>query len=191
MDKFQNSLDIELWLNKDLIQRQNLLKTQFTSVLEDVGNSFPKEIFDKISTKSKGTKISKGNDLLGFPYLVLDLIRDFDPITGSNIRLLNWFGNGLFITILLGSKRENPIKEFIDLEFSFGLSENQWDYPDLILNQNLTTDEGKIAEANLGFYHWIKPIPVDPDLLVLNQNLCKSLKKILGILSLPAEKVRN
>lgn len=191
MDKFQNSLDIELWLNKDLIQRQNLLKTQFNSVLEDVGNSFPKEIFDKISAKSKGTKISKGNDLLGFPYLVLDLIRDFDPITGSNIRLLNWFGNGLFITILLGSKRENPIKEFIDLEFSFGLSENQWDYPDLILNQNLTTDEGKIAEANLGFYHWIKPIPVDSDLLVLNQNLCKSLKKILSILSLPAEQVRN
>lgn len=191
MDKFQNSLDIELWLNKDLIQRQNLLKTQFTSVLEDVGNSFPKEIFDKISAKSKGSKISKGNDLLGFPYLVLDLIRDFDPITGSNIRLLNWFGNGLFITILLGSKRENPIKEFIDLEFSFGLSENQWDYPDLILNRNLTTDEGKIAEAKLGFYHWIKPIPVDPDLLVLNQNLCKSLKKILGILSLPAEQVRN
>ncbi|MBA4302262.1 MAG: hypothetical protein C0433_19490 [Cyclobacterium sp.] len=191
MDKFQNSLDVELWLNKDLIHRQNLLKTQFTSVLEDVGNSFPKEIFDKISAKSKGTKISKGNDLLGFPYLVLDLIRDFDPITGSNIRLLNWFGNGLFITILLGSNRENPVKEFIGLEFSFGLSENQWDYPDLILNRNLTTDEGKIAKAKLGFYHWIKPIPVDPDLLVLNQNLCKCLKKILGILSLPAEQVRN
>lgn len=191
MDKSLNSLDIELWLNKDLIQRQNLLKRQFVSVLENVQNSFPKVIWDQLSAKSKGTKISRGNDLVGFPYLVLDLIRDFDPLNGSNIRLLNWFGNGFFITVLLGSNRKNPVLEFKNLEFSFGLSENQWDYPDLILNKNVTTDEKKITASKLGFYHWIKPIPVDPDPLVLRQNLCESLKKILGILSLPAEQVRN
>jgi hypothetical protein len=185
MDELQNSLDIELWLNKDLIQRQNLLKSQFISVLEGVENSFPKEIFDQLSAKSKGAKISKGNDLLGFPYLVLDLIRDFDPLTGSNIRLLNWFGNGFYITILLGGNRKNPVREFKNLEFSFGLSVNQWDYPDLILNKNVTLDEKKITASKLGFYHWIKPIPVDPGLSVFHQNLCESLKKILGILSLP------
>jgi hypothetical protein len=191
MDKFQNSLDIELWLNRDLIQRQNLLKSQFVSVLEDVGNAFSSEIFYKISAKSRGTKISRGNDLLGFPYLVLDLIRDFDPLTGSNIRLLNWFGNGFFISILLGNQRTNPIREFTDLGLSFGLSENQWDYPDLILRNNLTTDERKIAQANLGFRHWIKPIQVESDLTVFNQSLCECIKKILGILSLPEDQVRN
>lgn len=191
MDEYQNHLDLDLWLNKDLIRRQNLLKAKFIAVLEEVGNSFPKEVFDQISNKSRGIKISKGNDLLGCPYLVLDLVRDFDPLSGANIRLLNWFGNGFFISVLLGSKRKNPIREFKDLGFSFGLSENQWDYPDLILKNNLTTDDIKIAQANLGFHHWIKPIPVDPDPTVVKLDLCENLKKILGILSLPAEQVRN
>jgi hypothetical protein len=191
MDEFQNLLDLDLWLNKDLIRRQNLLKTQFIAVMENVGNSFPKEVLDQISNKSRGIKISKGNDLLGCPYLVLDLVLDFDPLTGANIRLLNWFGNGFFITVLLGKNRINPIRELKDLAFFFGLSENQWDYPDLILRNNLTTDERKIAQANLGFHHWIKPIQVESDLTIFNQGLCESIKKIIGILSFPANQVRN
>lgn len=182
MDSLQKSIDLNLWLNADLIQRQNLLKKQFIAVLENVANAFSSDDFRGISPKSRGIKISKGNDLLGFPYQVLDLIRDFDRENGVNIRLLNWLGNGFYISILLGKNRRNPIQEFQNLGFSFGLSENQWDYPDLILNHNLTEDVNKIRNTRLEFYHWIREFKVDPEPSIFQDNLKIEIKKILGIL---------
>lgn len=190
MEEFQKPLDLSLWLNADVFRQQNFLKRQFIHLLEEVGNSFSPDEFDGITLNSRGAKISKGNDLLGFPYQVLDLIRDFNAFNGVNIRLLNWFGNGFFVTILLGKNRENPIDSFLELGFSFGISENQWDYPDLILNKNQTVDPKKIAAAELGFNHWIKSFEIGPDPKTNSDLLAGELKKILGILRLPSEKSR-
>lgn len=187
MNGTQLTLDLELWLNADLFRRQNFLKSQFISLLEEIGNSFSANDFSEISKNSKGSKISKGNDLLGFPYQVLDLIRDFDPNTGINIRLLNWFGNGFFQTVLLGKNRLNPIESLLDLGFSYGLSENQWDYSDLILKQNQTTNQEKIKASTLQFHHWIKTYELKSEPRVNSEKLCEAIKKILGILILPSE----
>ena len=184
MDPLQQSLDLHLCLNSDLIERQNKLKNQFKTIFEGVGNSFNAEDFKKISAKSRGVKLTKGNDLLGFPYQVLDLIRDFDSDNGANIRVLNWFGKGLYITVLLGKNRKNPISELISNEFFFGLSENQWDYPDLILNKNLTRSVHEIDEWKLGFYHWIKEFEATTNPIDLKENLEIEVKKIIGILDL-------
>ncbi|MFN3998411.1 hypothetical protein [Algoriphagus sp.] len=184
MDFSKKPINLALWLDADLIQRQNELKAQFTSVLMEVENSLSAQEFHKISPKSKGTKLSKGNDLLGYPYQVLDIIRDFDPNNGANIRILNWFGNGLYITVLLGKGRKNPVTEFREIGFYFGLSENQWDYPDLILNKNYTGKEIEINEASLGFYHWIIVVDVNPNSFSLKAELTTLVKKILGILTL-------
>lgn len=183
-------MDLELWLDKKIIQRQNLLKALFKANLEEVGNSISLPELEKISPTSRGIKLSKGNDLLGFPYFALDLIRDFDPIKGLNIRLLNWFGHGFFITVLLGGRGQNPIHQILDLGFAYGLSEGKWDYPDLILNQNLTTDQSKISTSQLGFHHYIKELKLDstPNLQV--SQIVREIKKLLGILSLPTDGVR-
>lgn len=187
MDEIQAPIDLDLWLNADLIRRQNLLKSQLTAVLEEIGNDIPAHGLIRVSPNSRGMKISKGNDLLGFPYQVLDLIRDFDPAEGVNIRLLNWFGNGFFITVLIGKKRINPIKQFLEMDFSFGQSENQWDYPDLILTKNVTSDPDKISKSELEFHHWIKQIDPLPDPQTFVQYLSRQLKKIIGILELPKD----
>jgi hypothetical protein len=191
MEVPQKPIDLALWLNSDLIQRQNQVKTQFISVLMDVGNSFDVDGFSKISSNARGVKLSKGNDLLGFPYHALDLIRDFDPKNGANIRILNWFGNGLFVTILLGEKRKNPINEFLGCGFHYGLSKNLWDYPDLIWNKNLTSEVNEINGTELGFYHWIREFEVDSERNVLKEQLIDEIKKILGILVLSKEQSRN
>ncbi|WP_111669432.1 hypothetical protein [Algoriphagus litoralis] len=184
MDPSQKSIDLHLWLNKALIQQQNQLKNQFQLIFEAIGNSFSLAEFQKISPKSRGVKLTKGNDLLGFPYQVLDLIRDFDPNHGANVRILNWYGNGLFITVRLGKNRENPISALVSKGFSFGLSENQWDYPDLILNKNTTQSASKIKAWKYGFYHWIKEFEAKTNPDELKENLELELKKIIGILDL-------
>jgi hypothetical protein len=191
MESPQKPIDLALWLNADLIQRQNQVKTQFISVLMDVGNFFPADEFSKISSENRGIKLSKGNDLVGFPYHALDLIRDFDSKIGANIRILNWFGNGLYITVLLGKERKNPIKEFLECGFHYGLSENLWDYPDLIWNKNFTSEENEINGTELGFYHWIQEFKVDSQLCNLKEKLIIEIKKILDILTLSNEQSRN
>lgn len=190
MDEFQEPIDFELWLNAEIFRKQKFLRSQFIKVLEEVGNSISLQELEGISPKSRGFKISKGNDLVGFPYQVLDLIRDFDPENGSNIRLLNWFGNGFFVTILLGKNKKNHLLQFLNHGFSYGLSESQWDYPDLILNQNQTNSLEKILKSELGFHHWIKDIHLDSEQKALSFFLSEEVKKILGILRLPTEQSR-
>lgn len=183
MDSLLKPIDLGLWLDADLIQRQNLLKSQFKAVFGEVGNAFSQAELRNYSPKAKGAKLSQGNDLLGFPYQVLDLVRDFDPNSGVNIRLLNWFGNGLFLTLFLGRTRENPMDKLLNEGFAFGLSESQWDYPDLILNQNQTKNESEISAARTSVYHWIKAIPITEDPIPLSHDLVSEVKKILGILA--------
>ena len=187
----QDPLDLNLWLDSDLVRRQNLLKKQFVGILEEVSNAISNFELAKISQRSRGSKISKGNDLLGLPYQVLDLIRDFDSFDGVNIRLLNWFGNGFFITALMGKNRESLSERFLEEGFSFGLSENKWDYPDLILNKNQTDNPETIEESDLGFHLWIKPFEIlgNPTANVLA--LQEEVKKIVRILQVPGEQSRN
>jgi len=187
----QDPLDLNLWLNSDLVRRQNLLKRQFVNILEEVANSISNLELEKISQRSRGSKISKGNDLLGLPYQVLDLIRDFDSFDGVNIRLLNWFGNGFFITVLLGKNRKSLSAQFLKEGFSFGLSENKWDYPDLILNKNQTNKPETIEASDLGFHLWIKPFEILANSRVNVSSLQEEVKKILGILQVPSEQSRN
>ncbi|MBN7812671.1 hypothetical protein J0A68_17075 [Algoriphagus sp. H41] len=191
MEDLQQPLDLDLWLNRDLIRRQNFLKNQFISILEEVANAFPAREFQDLSQRPRGSKVSKGNDLLGLPYQVLDLIRDFDSLDGVNIRLLNWFGRGFYLTLLLGKERKNPVQPLLEEGFSFGLSENKWDYPDLILNGNQTRDAAAIRKNDTGFHLWIKALPIDANPQTNASTLRVEVKKILGILRLPGEQSRN
>lgn len=184
MDELQRPIDVELWLNQNLIRRQNFLKGQFIQILLEVGNSFSQRDFEYSALKPKAAKISRGNDLDGMPYQVLDLIRDFDSLEGANIRLLNWIGVGFFVTVLLGKDRANPIQEFLADGFLFGTSENKWDYRALILKKNYMDDAARISSTALGFHHWVKALPIVPDPNANVTVLIDQIKKILGILRL-------
>ncbi|GAA0881057.1 hypothetical protein GCM10009119_40270 [Algoriphagus jejuensis] len=191
MDDSIRPLDLNLWLDVDLIRQQNFLKSQFISILEAVANSVPLRDLEGISPRVRSSKISKGNDLLGLPYQVLDVVRDFDSVDGVNIRLLNWFGNGFFVSILMGKNRKNPILQLLQQGFSFGLSENKWDYPDLILNKNLSDDPKIIQRSDLDFHLWIKSVEIEKDPKATVASLCREVKKILSMLELPSEQSRN
>jgi hypothetical protein len=191
MNDLQRPLDLQLWLNEDLIRQQNFLKSQFISIYQEIGNAFIQHDFRGLAPNPSIPKISRGNDLNGLPYHVLDLIRDFDPIEGANIRLLNWFGVGCFFTLLLGRNRTNPIPHLLMEKFSFGLSDSQWNYVDLILERNQTVDPKVIVHSNLGFHHWIKPLEVVPDPGANVAIFITQIKKILAILQLAGQRKRN
>lgn len=184
MDAFQKPLDLDLWLNADLIQRQNILKNQFLAVLEEVSAAVSLEDLRLISTDSKGVKISKGNALLDFPFQVLDIIRDFDPNTGINIRLLNWIGVGFFSFVLLGAQRNNPAAIFLDLGYGYGLSDDKWDYENVVMKKNFTLDLSTIESSKLKFHHWFKPLDLPRQPTAVIDLFDDEVKKILEVLRL-------
>lgn len=184
MKKSTETLDLGLWLEGDLIRRQNILKEQFIEILEEVANAFPAREFETLSPRSRGSKVSKGNDLLGLPYQVLDLIRDFDAENGTNVRLLNWFGQGFYISVLLGKHQSNPLAQMLERGFSYCLGEDKWDYPDLIIHQNHTTNQELILRKGGEFHLWVKPFPIQENPKKNILALIEEIKKIIGILRL-------
>ena len=175
-------LDLHLWLDKTLVQRQNQLKTDFLNLFEQLGNTVPNEELTRFFSNSKGKKISKGNQLLGFPYLVLDLIRDFDLDTGCNFRFVSWFGHGLYFCVYLGKLMPQPDRLFIENGFQLGRNDLPWDLAaqvDWIQAGNKTPENQ--GEARL----WVKEIELVGEQANCLQILRDELKKIL--LANPAE----
>jgi hypothetical protein len=181
MNADQEELDLDLWLNQSLAQRQNQLKNQFIQLLEAVGNSISNEELITFFEKSKGKKISKGNDLLGFPYQVLDLIRDFDKESGMNIRLLNWFGNGFFVLIFLGSKISVKSDLLSNHGFQLGLVDDPWDFGALILEKKVSNSPILPLRQNDSFEIWIKELSIESKAELTSKILTVELKKILEL----------
>ena len=172
----KSDLDLDLWLDKTLVQRQNQLKTDFLDLFEQLGNSVTNEELTHFFSNSKGKKISKGNQLLGFPYLVLDLIRNFDLDKGCNFRFVSWFGHGLYCCVFLGKQMPQPDQLFFDNGFLLGRNDLPWDLAaqvDWIQAGNKNPENQ--GEARL----WIKEIELVGDQANCLQILRDELKKIL------------
>lgn len=184
-------LDLDLWLNRELIKRQNKLKSEFLFLLESIGNHFENEFLKSIHPQSKGKKVSKGNDLLGFPYQVLDLIRDFSPESGVNIRCLNWFGHGLYLFLILGNNNFHRNKALLESGFSFSLSESPWDYPEMILEKKITDKLTEIPDLENSLKVWLKSIPLKRDFQTNLNTITSEIKKVAEILYSPLERKKE
>lgn len=184
MTENSDKLDLDLWLNKQIIPRQNKLKAKFWEILAEVGNSVNSKKLTQIHPKNRGAKLSRGNDLLGYPYQVLDLIRDFETQEGLNIRILNWFGHGIFIFILIGREHPKaPVQQLSENEWAFDLSSSPWDYPEIILQGCSTHSPTAELFEKSTFYQWHKSISIPEDLVDAHAKILDELKKLIFLLS--------
>jgi hypothetical protein len=172
-------LDLHLWLDQALVQRQNQLKTDFLDLFEQLGNAVTTQELTCFFSNSKGKKISKGNQLLGFPYLVLDLIRDFDLDSGCNIRFVSWFGHGLYCCVFLGKTQLLPKQLFIENGFQMGRNDLPWDLAAQVDWMQTQTDDSRNLPKQEGGSLWIKEIAMVEDREICFQILRKELRKIL------------
>ncbi len=176
-------IDLDLWLNKSLIERQNRLKSTFIEVLDEVGNAFPNEFLKTLHGLSKGKKISKGNDLLGYPYLVLDLVKVFDRNMGMNFRVLNWFGHGCYLLLFFGKEKSTPMEALIREHYQFGLLDDPWDFGELILEKNATQNIQEILGHVGNFQIWIKKLKVNPIKNQFSHEIIEELEKVFKLVS--------
>lgn len=184
MEQTDYKLELDLWLDQSIISRQNQLKATFWDIFSSCANEVSLEELQEIHSKSMGSKLTRGNDLKGFPYQVLDFIRDFDSENGLNIRIINWFGHGLFLFILLGKnhpKKTSP--SFFTNNLRFSLSNSAWDYPDIIVNKNYIKAPTLTHFDDAELFQWFTPIEITDCLEVTKQVINDKLKTILGLLT--------
>ncbi|MBN3583526.1 hypothetical protein JYB64_14090 [Algoriphagus aestuarii] len=161
MTKSTNSPDLDLWKDQELFKKQHRLKLQFWEILSLIAEGISDQSLSEISKKHKSIKLSRGNDLLGMPYHVLDIIRDFDPVDGLNIRVLNWFGTGIYLFLIMGKKKYEVTSSFpLENNFFLSLTDSPWDYPGMILENQKTKTPKKEHLTKENHLVWFKEIPI-------------------------------
>ncbi|SHN02200.1 hypothetical protein SAMN04488057_105265 [Cyclobacterium lianum] len=85
-----------------LFEKISAAKKVYTDIFSQTANQLSRDFLNQAHPNNKGVKISKGNELQHCPYQVLDVLRDFDPSAGCNIRVLNWWGRGMFMFVFFG-----------------------------------------------------------------------------------------
>ncbi|MDN3686567.1 hypothetical protein [Cyclobacterium jeungdonense] len=123
--------------DRNLFEKISAAKNLIVSVFSEVGNQLATVNLKEVHATEKGIKISKGNELRQCPYQVLDIVRDFDMNKGLNIRILHWWGRGMFLFLFFGKNHpalENllPKKSHVH-EFSVCMTD-RWDYGEIIDN---------------------------------------------------------
>jgi hypothetical protein len=180
---------IHLLNNRFLFEEIHRLKSLFIQLFSDLANEIQTEDLLAVHSSSQGMKISKGNELANCPYQVLDIMRDFDKEKGFNIRLMNWWGRGLYIFVYLGKNNERLVEtpHFISRIQSNGYlmskTSSPWDYQEMI-------DEGKVGpvlpfnELSLylrdgSFLQLVKKIDYPEDLEAIEATLRREVAHIL------------
>lgn len=156
------NFDLELTLDPVLFHRIKDQSDLYLQLFQKLAYEFPSQQLSFIHTSSKGTKTSNGYRLDNCPYQVLDIIRDFNLETAFNIRILNWWGNGLFIFVLYGKdtykKMEKSINRLLK-DYSIAEDKSPWNYKEIIRKE--TSKE--IPSGNLDFVQVYKKLKAEPD----------------------------
>ncbi|WP_158859892.1 hypothetical protein [Lunatibacter salilacus] len=189
MDSFQKALFI--YRNKELFEEIHEAKKAFIGMLENISNIIVLDDLKEVHPNHKGTKISKGNELEHCPYQVLDIIRDFDPETGLNIRLLHWWGKGMFLFVLIsksffdGKQLENFLKDRSLDGFFISIASSPFSYKQIVGDYEFNKIPSADSVPNnslLGRFQLVKKVPFGVDFTETEEILFSELKRILSAL---------
>jgi hypothetical protein len=130
-----SSAEMELMQNAEIILTKNRVLEKMKLLLEEVqlqqfgfveSNDLRNEIFNV------PPKISRGENYLGLPYLILDYPRKSSDSTFFFIRTMFWWGNFFSCTLHLSAGTKTIFKENIQASYSqlqnfyISTTDNQW-----------------------------------------------------------------
>jgi hypothetical protein len=110
--------EIELVTNRDIILTKNIVMNKMQNLLEQVQLNQIKFVNDNhlntIEAFSIHPKISRGENYLGLPYLILDYPRISHPDNFLFIRTMFWWGNFFSSTLQTGQKNKEKLLKNMD-----------------------------------------------------------------------------
>lgn len=173
-------------INRRLLEDQNIWTeinqqtTLFLALFTELSNEYRQDRLSTIIASSKGCKVTKGLQLQGRPYQVLDIIRNFNEEDGFNIRILNWWGHGLFIVVLAGKNRRQGIMKFAHdhPKYEISVDSDIWNYGKILSSSSKNPLEIKKnqKEQQVQLY---KKISLPHTIEKLKECLSKEIDRIL------------
>ena len=136
--KYLEQSNTQLLNNRRLFEEIHQLKSFFIHFFSELANEIALDSLTSAHAASQGLKISKGNELERCPYQVLDIVRDFDKSKGFNIRILNWWGRGLFVIVFAGNhnprltQRSDFLTSMRQRGYLLAKTSSPWDYKRMI-----------------------------------------------------------
>jgi hypothetical protein len=122
----------------------------------EVNNNIPKEVL------SVSPKISRGENLEGLPWVMLDYPRFFNQEDVFAIRTLFWWGNFFSITLhLKGKYCNNKITEAFAKDWSICINEDEWRNDFETDNYKALSDCTNTTVENLKFIKIAKRVSLD------------------------------
>src|SRR5919199_522250 len=131
--------EMELMCNASVILTKNKILHGVRQLLEMTGQQMLAEAYSIEDTALREVlqpppKVSKGENYLGLPYLVLDYPRQFDVINVFAIRTLFWWGHFFSSTLQLAGvykttyaeKVESAYERLAAKNYYIGISEDPW-----------------------------------------------------------------
>ena len=130
-----SSAEMELMQNAEIILTKNRILEKMKLLLEEVQEvqiDFIKKIDLSSEIFNVSPKISKGENYLGLPYLILDFPRQSSENNFFFIRTMFWWGNFFSCTLHLSGNAKETFKERIKKwypqlkDYYISISTDQW-----------------------------------------------------------------
>ncbi len=142
------------------------VSSEFSEICEQLKNSYANHSF-KISflPSITSSKITRGENLKGLPFLMLDFPKQFSKTEIFSFRLLFWWGNGFTLFLHLKNNQLDRIakkvieerKHFYNEGFLISTGGNEWEHD--CLSKNYKHLEDFTVEKPLNFIKFAYSIP--------------------------------
>jgi hypothetical protein len=179
--------------DRKLFEKISAAKRLIVRIFSDVGNQLAGANLREVHATEKGIKISKGNELQQCPYQVLDIIRDFDMDKGLNIRILHWWGRGMFLFLFFG-KNHPSLKNFYakkkNLEEFSVCHSDRWNYSEIIDHRKTRHVNSLNLDNHLQFFahlQLVKPISLG-ETEALAESILAEITALLSLIGSAQEK---
>lgn len=134
-----SATEMELMCNSEIILTKNKVVEKVKTLLEQLQNEINDDVKNKSGLFSSDVfsihpKISKGENYLGLPYLILDYPRFFKQQDSIAIRTMFWWGNFFSVTLhLSGVYKLQYVSKIIAAfntlskeDYSIGINSDPW-----------------------------------------------------------------
>jgi len=179
--------EIELILNQAIIQEKLLVLKKITELLQQLGFDAEKQIDPFLDTKKP--KVSKGENLNGYPFRVLDYPRIFTEKNVFAFRTLFWWGNFVSFTLhLKGTFLNENYKKLAQLTHRYPCSlylstdGNEWSH-DINEKNYFKLNAKSLSQITIKESSFLKIVQQEPISQI--NNISKSYYQFLNRLIVP------
>lgn len=162
--------EMQLVTDAQMLVTKNTIIQKVYQLFGNLAEEYKKALIDKFPENVHIThpKISRGENYLGLPYVMLDFPRQFGKTDVFAVRTFFWWGNFFSITLQLAGQHyqqyalavENAINKKLFADWYISTAEDQWEHHFESRNYSMLEEGTTFNHAQHSFLKLAKKIPL-------------------------------